>query len=152
MTVTNTCTLNGLVWVTGNLTINIGSTLKLDSSFGANSGTIIVDGQIHLDNGSIIQGSGNPKSSIMLLSTKVNNSLYDAAPAILADNGSAGAVYYAKNGILKINNTGHAVSFSGRGLYLAQNAYFSFDKGIKNPNFTNGPGGMWGITDWQIVY
>lgn len=152
MSVNSVTTLTGLVYVKGDLVINGGATLKLDSSYGPNSGLIVVDGQIRLGNGAIVSGSGDTKSTMMLLSTLTNNTLTDLKPAISAENGTQGAVYYAKNGVLKINNTGYALSFAGKGLYLSQNSYFKYEKGVKNPNFSSGPGGQWGITDWQVIY
>lgn len=152
VTVNGTLTLSGNIWITGNLTLTQNSILQLDPSYGANSGIIVVDGQINLENGSQILGSGNAKSFILMLSTKVNNSLTDPVPAIYAANGSSNAVYYAKDGVLKLNNTASAKSYAGKGLYLSQNSYFKFDQGIKNPNFTSGPGGRWDIADWQILY
>lgn len=147
-----TTTLGGTVWVTGNLTIKNGATLQVDPQYGANSGLVIVDGQIYLENGAIAKGSGHTSSTLMLLSTKTNNSLSDPVPAIYASNLSRGSIYYAKNGFLYLNNNASAVSYAGKGLFLAQNSYFKFSKGIRNPNFTSGPGGRWEMKDWQVVY
>ncbi|MDZ4299803.1 MAG: choice-of-anchor R domain-containing protein [Candidatus Sungbacteria bacterium] len=64
----NTVTVSGTIYVEGNIDISNGSTIHCLSSYGANSCVIVADGWIHLSNNGVFQGSGSAGSFIMLLS------------------------------------------------------------------------------------
>ena len=146
-------TLNSIVWVTGNITIYQGATVQLAPSFGVNGGVLFADrpsdhsqGYITVENNAIIQGSGNSKSFLMLLST----STYD--PAISVANNSTAAVYYATQGFVDIKNNAHLKSVSGYGLRISNGAEVQYDSGLADANFSGGPGGSWQIKEWQVAY
>lgn len=159
LTVTNggTLTLTGVLWVTGNISFSNNAIIKLAPTFGASSSMIIADsptnkatyGKITVSNNVSVQGSGNPKSYIMLLSTNTGSTTGN--PAINVGNNSTAVVYYATVGMIKISNNAHLRAVSGGGLYLANNAEVQYDSGLADANFSGGPGGSWQITEWQIV-
>lgn len=70
MTANNkTLTVTGTIYVQGNISIDNGSTIQCAVAYGANSCVIISDGWIHIKNNGLFGGSGNPASFIMLVST-----------------------------------------------------------------------------------
>lgn len=153
-----TLTISGILWVTGNITIYNNSTVKLAPSYGVNSGMIFADhptdkatyGKITVENGATIQGSGNPSSYIMALTTNTKSTTAD--PAISVANGSTAIVYYATTGMVEVKNTAHLKAITGGGLYLWNNAIVDYDSGLADANFSAGPGGSWQIKEWQIIY
>lgn len=153
----NTLTLNGTVWVTGNVTVLTNSTLKLNPGYGPNSGMIIADsqtdkntkGKITVANNVIVSGSGNPKSYILFLSTNTGSTI--ANPAILAGNNSNAVVYYSTTGMIEVANNARMRAVSGGGLHLSNGAIIEYDTGLANASFSGGPGGSWRVIEWQVV-
>jgi hypothetical protein len=160
LTVTNnaTLTITGVIWVTGNINFSNNAIVKLAPSFGANSGIIIADsltnktayGKVNVSNNVVMQGSGNPKSYVMVLSTNTGSTTSN--PAIAVGNNSDAVVYYATAGMVEISNNAHLRAVSGAGLHLSNNAEVTYDSGLADANFSGGPGGSWQIKEWQIVY
>lgn len=64
-----TLTITGTIYVQGNIDINNGSTIRCDVSYGASSCLIVVDGWIHSSNNGTFAGSGTEGSFLMLLTT-----------------------------------------------------------------------------------
>jgi hypothetical protein len=160
LTVTNGATLNitGVLWVTGNLTFSNNAIIKLAPSFGPNSSMIIVDsptnpvtyGKVNVSNNVSIQGSGNPSSYIMILSTNTGNTT--ANQAINVGNNSSAVIYYATVGMVEVNNNARLRAVSGGGLYLSNGAMVQYDTGLASTNFSGGPGGSWGVSEWQVIH
>ncbi|MDD3678705.1 MAG: hypothetical protein PHT36_00410 [Patescibacteria group bacterium] len=148
LTITNGATLNltGVIWVTGRVTFSQNAIVKLSSSYGPKSGMIISDGQMYTENNVVMNGSGDPASFIMMLSTS------SADPAIDIANNSSSVVYYAGNGFIDVANNAHIRSISGKGIRLKNGAIVEYDMGLANSNFSAGPGGSWKIKEWQVVY
>lgn len=70
MTATNkTLTVTGTIYVQGDINIDNGSRIVCAASYGANSCLVLTDGWIHIKNNGIFQGSGSAGSYIMFLST-----------------------------------------------------------------------------------
>jgi hypothetical protein len=160
LTVTNgaTLTITGVVWVSGDIHFSNNAIIKLATSYGQNSGMMIADsphdeeghGHITVSNNVTIQGSGNPKSTIMMLSTNGGSSIDH--PAITAGNNSTAVIYYASEGMVEISNNAKLRAVSGEGLHLSNGAQVQYDTGLADANFSGGPGGSWQIKEWQIVY
>lgn len=64
-----TLTVTGTIYVQGNIDIDNGSTIKCASSYEENSCVILADGWIHIKNNSQFQGSGTTGSYAMILTT-----------------------------------------------------------------------------------
>lgn len=153
-------TLAGPLWVTGNVTIGNGATIQLSSSFGANGTVILADhpsdkatyGRITVENNANINGSGNALSHILMIST--NTSTSDATPAIQLGNNAEGAIFYATNGSIRIQNNAIVKSVVGRRLYLNNNAAVTYVQSeMIGTNFSNSPGGSWRLIGdtWRQV-
>lgn len=160
LTVTNgaTLTVAGVLWVTGNISFSNNAIIKLASFYGPNSGMIIADhptdkatyGKVTVSNNVTIQGSGNSKSYIMVVSTNTGSTTSN--PAINVGNNSTAVVYYATTGMVEVSNNAKLRAVSGGGLHLSNGAQIQYDSGLADANFSGGPGGSWQVTEWQIVY
>lgn len=64
-----TLTVTGTIYVQGNIDLDNGSTIQCDPSYGINSCVIISDGWIHIKNNGTFSGSGDPVSFLLLLTT-----------------------------------------------------------------------------------
>lgn len=153
LNISNGATLNltGVLWVTGNINFSNLAIIKLDPSYGANSGMIIADsptdkinyGKVNVSNNVNIQGSGNPKSYIMVLSTNTGPTIGN--PAINVANNSTAVVYYTTTGFIEVSNNAHIKAVSGGGLHLSNGAQIQYDTGLADASFSTGPGGSWQI-------
>lgn len=144
-------TIKGPVWVQGNIITGNSNSFTLDSSFGDYSTVILADdpadmvtrGKIDISNGTSIYGSGDPQSHILFAST--NSSTTDTAPALSVSNNATGAVFYAINGTLRLQNNGGAKSLAGYRLFLDNNAIVTYVASEFTGQFSNSPGVTWGM-------
>ncbi len=124
-------TLSGVLWVTGNLTITGAGSINLSSSFGANSGMIIVDGTITTSGASHIVGSGTPGSYVLLLSNSTSTS------AVLY-RGTGSAIVYARGGTAVLNGTASASFVAGQAVHLADTSSVTYDSALLGTVFSTG--------------
>lgn len=137
-------TINDPIWITGNLTLNNNAIAQLNSSYGASSGMIIVDGKISVSNGATIKGSGVSGSYITTLTTYVSSSSNDYA-IDLANNSSAD-ILYAGDGTIHFNNLGgSAKEITAKTVVLDPNATVSYQTGLSSVVFSSGPSGSYNI-------
>ena len=61
--------VTGTIYVQGNIDISNGSTIQCDAGYGANSCVIMADGWIHVSNNGAFSGSGTAGSYLMMLTT-----------------------------------------------------------------------------------
>jgi hypothetical protein len=136
-------TLTGTVYVTGNITISNSGQIRLDSSYGSLSGVILSDGIITPSNSSILQGSGQPSSYLLVLSTN------DSDTAITISNSATGAIFYTTDGGITASNNFSAREVTGYKLIMSNSASITYESGLANTFFSSGPGGGWKVTSWQ---
>ncbi len=141
MTISNSAIVNmtGTIWVTGNLNLSNTTVTRLDASYGAGSGTIVVDGLITISNSVVIQGSGTAGSYIMLLSDR--NALNESS--IFVSNGSTSVIYYAGKSQIQFSNTAAAKEATAWGINMSNSSTITYESGLANAAFTSGPGGGW---------
>ena len=149
-------TLNGTLWVTGNLDISNGATIQLDAGYGDLSGLVITDGWIHIKNNSIFQGSGQSASFLMLLSTLACTGSGGAGcghhdGAIDLHNNATGAVFYAENGLIHLHNNVGVKELVAYKIELGNNAVLTYDTGLSSSLFSSGPGGRWAVSSWKEI-
>ncbi|MDP3056930.1 MAG: hypothetical protein Q8N37_00185 [bacterium] len=155
--------LNGTVWVKGNITFGTNTRVKLSVAYGTRSGVLIADstdpakGKITIGNNSPICGTQgytaanppecNPSNGtyILVLSTHAGY----ADNAITIANNSNGAIYYAHNGLAQVSNGANIKEVTAKKLLLKQNAIVTYEQGLANANFSNGPGAGWEINSWN---
>jgi len=136
-------TLTGTVYVTGNITLSNSAKIQLDSSYGSLSGVILSDGTITPSNNSVLQGSGQPGSYILVLSTNTSDT------AITVGNSAIGAIFYASAGGVTVSNNFSAREVTGYKLIMSNNATITYESGLANVFFSSGPGGGWKVISWK---
>lgn len=159
VTISDYATLNGTVWVNGNLTLSIGSTIKLANGYGSNSGVIIADyvsdptskGTIYFNNNTSWIGNDTPGTYIMGISNYKDPSGINDAVSIRNNLGAG--IIYAPNGKVSINNGSSVKEVSAQKLFLSQNSSITYETGLASIIFTNGPGGSWAVQSktWQEI-
>lgn len=146
-------TVTGTLWVEGNISLSGGGKVKLDPSYGANSGTIINDGYIVLAGGSNFSGSGQDGSYPFLITT----SACPAAPdcngndAISLSGGAGTVALIAQNGNINIAGGGALKAVTGKQITMTGGAILYYDTGLINENFSSGPGGSYQIVPGTYV-
>jgi len=149
-----TLTVDGVIFVQGNLDIKNGSTIKCAASLGTDSCLIITDGWIHIKNNGTFQGSGTSGSYIMLLSTLActgssgTNCTHHTGSMDIHNNAS-GAIFYAANGQVNLHNGVTVTEAVGYKIRLDHNAKIIYEQGLINTSFSSGSSGSWGFTDWR---
>ncbi len=138
-----TLTVTGTLWVTGNVNISNNATVNLTSSYGSGSGIIVVDGTVSIGNNANFTGSGTSGSYIMILTTS------SSTGAINLQNNAGAVVLYAANGTVNVANNAGASSVNGYQINLSNNAIITYQTGLANANFVNGPSGSWSATSWR---
>lgn len=140
----NNATLNvtGTLYVQGNITIGNNSTIRLDSSYSTFSGIIILDGNMSTSNNTTFTGSGQAGSYLVILSTSNSSS------AIVINDDIAGAIFYAKNGKIIVDNNVVVEALVGDGIHLGNAARINYNSAFQNLFFIDELGGKWKITDW----
>ncbi|MDO8487085.1 MAG: hypothetical protein Q7S45_02235 [Candidatus Curtissbacteria bacterium] len=134
-------TMNGPIYVTGNVDIKNSAVLKLNNNFGSNGTVIISDGKITVQNGgSIMPTDANPKGYIMAVSTSTN-----ASEAIDIKNEGVNAIFYALEGGATIQNTAQLTALVAKTLKIKNEAVLNYDEGLASASFSSGPGGSWAI-------
>lgn len=143
-------TLQGNLWVTGNIVFNHPSQqLTLDPSLNEFSGMVIADGFVDLKNGAVVSGTGNAKSSLIIISTMYS---FDVSQthAIDAKNLATSVIYYAPNGIINIKNGGFLHNATGFLIQEENVASVVYDPNIlittlppSGPSTIGAVGGTW---------
>lgn len=140
-------TITGTIYVAGSVNLSNNCIIKLDPSYGANSGVIVTDGLVDVSNNCTFQGSGNPKSYILLLTAK------DAPALDVMDisNNSAGVIYYAAKGRINFANNATAKEATAYGMDMSNNAVITYESGLANATFSTGPSAGWSIQRWNEI-
>lgn len=116
-----------IVWITGDLTMqHSNDILQLDASRGAHSTIVIVDGEISIKNGGQVIGSGDPKSFVLLISTK-NDPTH---VVIESANNADAAVFFAPNGIIELLNGANLNNATGYGIHLNPNSSVTYNSNL----------------------
>lgn len=138
-------TVTGTLWVAGNATISNNAHISLSPSYGTAEGVMVVDGIVNIGNNSVFSGSGSEGSYLMVLSTSSSTS------AITLSNNGGAVILYAANGTVNLANNSGAKSLNGKNINLSNNSVVTYDSGLINSTFVNGPSGGWGISSWKEV-
>ncbi|MFC1789382.1 hypothetical protein ACFLYY_00125 [Patescibacteria group bacterium] len=142
-------TVYGTIYVTGNIILGNGSKIELADSYGSLSGMIIADGKIDINNGVILDGSGQEGSYVLILST--NNSVDPSSPAIDVKNTAIGAIFYTNSGMINLGQNITAREITGYKVRIEENATIEYESGLVNSSFSGGTGGSWDITLWKEI-
>ncbi|MCX6786963.1 MAG: hypothetical protein NTY93_00315 [Candidatus Kaiserbacteria bacterium] len=144
-----TLTVSGTLWVTGNITVTGGGKVKLASSYGANNGAIVSDGQVFVSGGANFSGSGQSGSYPFLITTSACpaetgcSGKHDANNAVELDGGAGTVAIVAQNGTAAISGGSALKAVTAKQITMDGGATLVYDSGLVNANFSSGPGGSW---------
>ena len=152
-------TITGTVWVHGYITFGNGAQIRLHPSYMTDSGLILADGYIYIDNGVIFTGSGQAGSYIMTLTTNDCNgtgsptgqACTTSNSAMYVANNSQNIVLYAANGQMRLKQNVATYEATAYRLYLEENVVVTYEAGLVNANFTSGPGAGYEILRWEEI-
>lgn len=151
LTISNnvTLTMTGTIWVTGTFTPSNNVTVKLASGYGNTSGVFIADGKITVSNNVQLKGSGSTGSYLLVVGngTSVNQS----NPAMDISNNATGAILFAPNGMMVIQNNAALLEATAYKLHLNNNAEVTYQQGLADITFSSGPSGGFEIASWREV-
>ena len=151
-------TLDGPIWVEGNLSFTQGPEIQVHPSLGRRSVQMIADdetnratsSQIEIRNSTDFAGSGDYRSYIMLLSMNESASSSGSEPAITVSQSANGdVIVYAASGLVDIGNNIDLRAVTGYQIDVANGSSITYEDGLKSLLFTSGPGGGYRLIDWQ---
>lgn len=150
-------TLDGPVWVEGNITLQQGPKLKVHPSLTSRSVQLIADNpsdrinssKISIANSSEFEGTGHSSSFIMMLSQNESSELGGSEDAITIGQSSSGdLILYAGHGKINIGNQIYLNSVTGYRIEIGNNSDITYKTGLVDVLFTGGPGGGFVISEW----
>jgi hypothetical protein len=147
-------TMNGTLYVTGNLIIDGDGRIKLASSYGSNSGVIVVDGTVTLSSNDPVEGTGEDGSYIMIItnSSCAGGSTCSGAYAASISGAAGAMIMNAQKGTLYITGSGHLNQATANMIKMDGNTRITYESGIVDTSFTSGPTGGWNISGWGEQY
>lgn len=143
-------TLTGTIWVTGNVEMENGAKIKLHSSYGANSGIVVADKRVAVENNSVFEGSGQSGSYVMILTTSdcpISDYCAGSYAMDISNNVDA-VILNAQKGTIRMSNNANAKQITAYRIFLDNNTTLDYEQGIANTSFTSGPTGGWTINSW----
>jgi len=146
-----TLTLNGPLYVTGNLSLNNSSKILLGSGYGPKSETIVVGGTIDIQQSAYVGGSGQAGSTVILVSKSTagcsDTSCTSISPAINVVNSAiASAILVAPHGAVYLSNSADAKGVLANYLYMANSSTITHDPMLYNIIFNSSTSTFWSIT------
>lgn len=147
-----TLMITGTVWVQGSITVTSGGKIKISPSLGANSAVIVSDKYVSVDGGAQFEGSGTAGSYPIVVSTSVCPNTTPCATnssAIYLSGGAGAVIMTAPFGKVHMNGGSGARSISGNMVYITGGGTVTYETGLANLSFTNGPSGGWQISGWK---
>ena len=102
-----------------------------------------------------LQGSGSAGSYLLVLGTcgpsHVPSCLLETSPAMDVKNNVSGAILYASEGLLEVDNNVDLVEVIAYKLLLKPGATVTYELGLANAIFTSGPSGGVRVSGWKEV-
>lgn len=153
-------TLDGPIWIVGNLNLDQGPTIRADSSLGSKAVQIIVDNPLNRATSSKISvnqstdffGTGVPKSYVMLLSMNEDAENGGSGKAIdLNQSANGDVLVYASHGRVSLGNNISLKEVTAYQIDIGNGAEVIYESGLVNLLFTSGPGGGFTISDWGEI-
>lgn len=148
-----TVTVKTPLWVTGSITAGTNTNFVLDSSYGGESGVIIVDGTTHLDNGSDFKGSGTAGSYLILFSNydstggdpsgNCTNGLGTGQVAVDVGNSAISGILYLPKGIINLSSGASFKEVTAWEIVMGNNTTLNYESGFASPVFSSGPSGTY---------
>lgn len=163
MKITNSSvvTLDGPVWVVGDIEIENSSAISINPALGDKSIPIIVDdpsdrsgsGIITLKNSTTFAGTGDPRSFVFLISRNNDISTGGSNAAIEISNSAAGdLVLYTNGGMIQAENNTTLTAAIAYKIFLKNSAQAVYDTELDDILFTSGSStNTYVIDSWKEV-
>ena len=135
-------TLSGALWVTGDLVVSGTGSINLSSSYGAQSGVIIVDGTITTSSASHVVGSGAPESHVLLLSN-------DTSSSAITYGGTGAALVYARFGTATVEGAANVPFVAGQAVNLRDTASIVYEPSLSSTVISTGVGTPPTMLSWK---
>lgn len=155
-----TITLDGPIWVEGDLAFTQGPIIQIDPSLGRRSVQFIVDNEsdrltssrIQVRNSTDFFGSGDDRSYIMLMSMNESASSSGSEIAIdVSQSANGDVLVYAGAGLVEIGNNIDLREVTGYQISVSNGSSVTYESGLANLLFTSGPGGAYVLEDWGQI-
>ncbi len=140
--------LSGNLHIVGNFTLKNTCRIELSPAYGSLSGIIVVDGETDIENKCALVGSGDPASHIMVLTT---NPKLDGNGALHLKNSTAGAIFYASEGMMFLENQTDLKEAIAQKLKMKNQATVTYETGLTSVNFSSGPSGGYDLKYWKKI-
>lgn len=152
-------TVNGPLWVTGNITTQVSPTIKMAASLGSQNVAIIADnpsnrsgsGIIDIGNNTAFQGSGAVGSFVFMISQNNSAEIGSGTNAIEMGQGASALVAYASHGQITLSQSVSVKEVTAYKIILQNTANVTYDTGLPSTLFESGPSGGYDITSWGEV-
>jgi hypothetical protein len=152
-------TLDGPIWVVGNLSFSQGPSIVASSSLGNKSVQIIVDKESNrltsskvTVNQSTTFTSGNTSSYVLILSMNSSAESGGTEKAIdLAQSASGQVLVYAGHGLVDMGNSISLKEVTAYQIEISNGAQVIYESGLVNLLFTSGPGGGFVVSSWEEI-
>lgn len=143
--------LNGTIHVVGNITVGNGVSARLAPGYGATSGLLVTDGTIDLGENDVFAGSGQAGSYLMMISTATGGGRHDSA--IDVHKSTQNIVLVAPYGKIHLHQNVSSKQVTGFSIVTQNNGIISYETGLLNASFSQGPGGGWQIEkgSWREI-
>lgn len=151
-----TITLQGVVWVEGDITVQNTAILEVNSGLSGKTVPIIADdpsnptskGVIQIKNNTTFTGAGDG-SYIMFISQNTSAESGGGTAAIEVDNGAEGdLLVYAAHGKITISNNVDLKEVTAYRIEAQNSAEVVYETGLANLLFASGPSGGFVLDDW----
>lgn len=152
-------TVQGVIWIAGNLTLKNGPEFHIDNAIGNKSVPIIVGdpdaplttGVVDMNNTGTWHGNGN-RSYLLLISLNESFEQTGSGTAIDITNSAGGKLLvYTNHGEITMRNSVNLTMMTAYRIHLQQSSVVNYDNGIASTLFEVGPGGGYTIDSWREV-
>lgn len=152
-------TINGHIWVTGNIVVQNSAWVKMAASLGASNVAIIADNPsnqltsstIKVQNSATFQNSGTPGSFVFLISQNKSAETGGDEEAFELSNSASALVAYAAHGLIELTNNVALKEVTAYKIKLEDSASVTYDTGLPHVSFESGPGGSWSFVPGSYV-
>ena len=149
-----TLTITGHLWITGNITMQTGPTIRIDPSLGSQNVAIVADnpvdqtgsGMVSVGQSTVFEGSGATGSFVFLISQNRSAELGGSTVAIEMGQGASALIAYAAHGLVTLSQSVSVKEVTAYKISLSQSANVTYDTGLPSTVFQSGPGGSWTFT------
>ena len=144
-------TLQGHVWVAGDIIVQNSAIIKMDPNLGSQSVVMIADNPsnrltsstVQIKNTATFENSGTAGSFILLVSQNNSAETGGSVEAFELSNSASAMVAYAPHGLIPIANSVSLKEVTGYRITMKNSSVITYDSGLQSAVFQSGPGASW---------